>query len=187
MIIIYKNFLEEKEKLYQYFYFLNYLKKILETLSLINEEKLFGIKINKMEINKEFFLQYQIQENSAEIYTKHLIWFKNMIYYFDEIIPVNISLFDLEGAIIFIYFKYYKKKYEGKIEKQNLRNIFPFLMLSNKHLKPPIKKYDLLDSKKMKLFNLIKYYDDDIEIDIEKSELIFGKHNLTKLHLIHLI
>ena len=176
VIIIFENFLEEKDKLYQYFYFLNYLKKILTTLSLINEEKLYGIKINKMEINKEFFLQYQIEEKSAEIYTKNLTWFKNMINYFDEIIPANNSLFDLEEAIISIYFKYYKKKYKGKIDKK----IFPFLMLSNKNLKPIIKKYDLLDSKKMikELFNIIKYYDEEIEINYEKNEIIFGKHKL---------
>ena len=51
-----------------------------------------------MKCNKEFFLQYinNIDHNKADKYTNILIRFKNMIYYFDKIIPKRINILDLE-------------------------------------------------------------------------------------------
>ena len=78
---------------------------ILSNLSEINEEKLFGIKINKMECNKEFFLKYNIKQDISITYARILIWFKNMIKYFDDIIPDKISTNELEFSILSIYYK----------------------------------------------------------------------------------
>ena len=78
VIQILQEFIEEKDSIYEYFYFLIYLKDILDKLTIINEEKLFGIRINKMESDINFFNQYGIKEQ-ASFYANTLFWFRNMI------------------------------------------------------------------------------------------------------------
>ena len=179
VIIIFKEFLEEKDKLYQYLYFLVYLKKILMKLNLINEERLYGIKINKMEVNKEFFHKYKIEENQSIIYEKDLIWFKNMIYYFNEIIPERIPILDLEGIIFSLYYKYFKQFYQGKFEKQKFKKFYPFLILSNNILREKAKKYDFYNTNcwEKELYNVLKYYDDIIDFDIDKEQIYIKKYD----------
>ena len=72
------------------------LKEILDKLTIINEEKLLGIKIDKIKTNKNFFIQYGIKENDAIKYSRILFWFKNIIKFFEDIFPKKISILDLE-------------------------------------------------------------------------------------------
>ena len=94
VIKIFQEFLKEKDILYQYFYFLIYLKEILDKLKIINEEKLNGIKIKDMKSNEHYFIQYDIQKNKAIDYSSILYWFRNMINYFEDIIPKKIPILD---------------------------------------------------------------------------------------------
>ena len=158
VINIMQDFLEEDDKLFQKLYFLNYLKNILSNLNEINEEKLYGIKLNKMECNKEFFLQYNIKEDVSITYARILIWFKNMINYFDDIIPEKISLSELELSILSIYYKAIKEQYKGKIEENQIFEYFPFLMLSNVDMREILKKFNFYkkNSGGYELFNILK-------------------------------
>ena len=180
VISIFKDFIEEKDKLYQYFYFLIYLKKIFNNLSIINEEKLYGIKINKMDCKIEFFKQYHINENVAALYAKDLIWIQNMIKYFNEIIPENITILNLEDALISIYYKYFKKEYKTEFSNRDIEKLFPFWILSNKNLRNIAKKFEFFkeNCKEKELYNILKCYDDIINIDIEKKEIHLEKYNI---------
>ena len=181
VIVIFQEFLDEKDIIFQYFYFLTYLKKILSKLNILKEEKLYGIKINKMECNKEFFSQYKINEDLSIIYINDLIWFKNMIFYFDAIVPEKISVLNLEGAIIYIYYKYFKKLYVEKLGKKAFLKIFPFIIISSDILKEKAKKFEFynMDKKQKELFNILKYYDDKIEIDIDKKMINIPKYDFS--------
>ena len=150
VITIYQLFLEENDEYYQCLYFLHYLKKILSDLILIDEEKLYILKIKDMKCNKEFFLQYinNINHNLADKYTKILIRFKNMIYYFDKIIPKRINILDLENSIFALYYKHYYEQYNKK--SNNFMNYFPFLLLSNQNLREKAKKLEILMYLRMK-------------------------------------
>ena len=172
VIQIVQAFLEENNKLYQNLYFLNYLKSILDKLNGINEDKLYGIRINKMVCDKNYFLKYNKDEKLSEKYTKILINFKNMIHYFDDLIPKTISILDLEKSIIAIYYKYYKEKYEN-INERDFDNYFPFLLLSNPNLRGTIKKFefDKLKYPLKELYNILKFYDGEINFDINKEEI----------------
>ena len=183
VIIIIKLFLEENDKLYQYLYFLNYLKKILVDLSSIDEDQkiLYGLKINKMECNKNFFMQYNIKEDLAIKYTKILIKFKNMIYYFEKIIPEKIFVLELEKSIFAIYYKFYQGQYKDIFENNmDYRSIFPFILLSNQNFRGKLKKLEFCDIKGdlIDLFNLLKFYDGEINIDLYKKEIYIIKYDL---------
>ena len=108
VIQILQEFIEEKDSIYEYFYFLIYLKDILDKLTIINEEKLFGIRINKMERDINFFNQYGIKEQ-ASFYANTLFWFRNMINSFEDNIPKKIRPLDLVIAILCIYFRSIEK------------------------------------------------------------------------------
>ena len=180
LIIIINDFLEEDDKLYQKLYFLNYLRMILSNLSEINEEKLFGIKINKMECNKEFFLKYNIKEDVSITYARILIWFKNMIKYFDDIIPDKISTNELEFSILSIYYKSFKKQYK-EIKENQLFEYFIFFMLSKIHLRRIVKKYSVLKKNSVgyDLFNILKNYNDEIKVNIHERKIDIEKYNLS--------
>ena len=131
IIVIFQAFIEANTDLYQYLYFLNYLKKILSHLNLIKEEKLNGIKISTIKCNKEYFLKYGIEEDLAIKYTKIFIWFNNMINYFDKIIPEKISIIYLEKSLISLCYKYcdnlrvnfpFKKDFKIKIDQKSSQN-----------------------------------------------------------------
>jgi len=174
VIIIFKEFLEEKDKLYQYLYFLIYLEKILTNLISINEEKLYGIKINKMKCNKDFFIQYNIIEKKAKDYSETLTWFKNMINYFEDFIPKTISILDLEISIFSIYYKYYKKKLKELNKAKYEKKLIPFLLLSNKSLRQITKRINLPKkefNEYYELYNILKNYNGEIYIDINKEEI----------------
>ena len=170
-------FLEEKHKLFKNLYFLIYLKKILEKLNEITEDKLEGIKINNMECDKNYFLKYNKNDKLAEKYKRILIYFKNMMFYFEKkIIPKEISVLDLENSIYAIYYKYYKKIYKGKDEKE-LKNYFPFLLLSNKNLKKNLRdkiknlEINFSNNKLGELYKNLKLYDKEINFDINTKEI----------------
>ena len=186
VIMIMQGFLKEKDKLYTNLYFLNYLKKILMELSSIKEENLNGIKINKMKCDKEFFLKYNIKERQAKEYTNKLIRFKNMIYYFEEFIPKEISILDMENCIFALYYKYYKTKYKSEFKKDdNFKKYFPFLLLEDDNLRDKIKRLEFknADSGLSKLFNILKFYEKTIEFDI-KNKKLFIPYDLYSISLI---
>ena len=168
VIKIFQEFLEEKDELYQYFYFLIYLKEILDKLKIINEDKLNGIKIKDMKSNENYFIQINIQKNKAFDYARILYWFRNMINYFEDIIPKKIAIIDLESSIICLYYRYYKKIYKNKDK------IIIFLMLSNKCLREVLRKiYLKFSNQKFKtLYDIFLFYDNEINIDIENEEII---------------
>ena len=182
VIKILKEFLEEKDELYQQLYFLFYLRKFLYDLSSIDNDKLNGIKLKKMECNKEFFLKYNIKETLSEKYAKILIRSKNLIYYFNDIIPQKISILEFEKSIIAIYYKYYKKEYENQIKTyENFENYFPFLLLANSSLKIIMKKWNFpnLNKNLKELYNILKYYNGSIEVNIIKKEIYIERYMLT--------
>ena len=182
VIQIIQTFLEEKSQLYQNLYFLYYLKKFLEDLNLIKEDKLDGIRINKMACNKNYFSKYNKNEKIAIEYARILTNFKNMIYFFDELVPKSISVLDLENSMITIYYNYYKKQYE-EILKNNFNNYFPFLLLSNKNLKGKLQKvefnYLITKYSLLELFNILKFYEGEIDFDVDKKELCINEFLLT--------
>ena len=49
-----------------------------------------------MKSNENYFIQYDISKNKANDYTNKLFWFRNMINYFEDIIPKKICIIDLE-------------------------------------------------------------------------------------------
>ena len=173
VITIYQLFLEENEEYYQCLYFLLYLKLILSDLCSIDEEKLYIIKIKHMKCNKEFFLQYinNIDHNKADKYTNILIRFKNMIYYFDKIIPKRINILDLENSIFSFYYKYYYEQFDKK--NKNFMQYFPFLLLSNQNLREKAKKLEFknkeIPKNIIKLFNTLKLYSNNGEINVDTS------------------
>ena len=182
VINILKVFIEEKDELYQSLYFLNYLKLILNDLLLIDNDKLNGIKINKMDCNKDFFLKYNIDEDLSNKYSKILIRFKNLIYYFNDIIPEKISIIDMKKSIVAIYYKYYKAEFQKqRKDDKNFEDYFPFILLSNPYLKGKVKKmnFSYLKNDLWKLYNILKYYDDTIDVDINKKEINIKKYMLS--------
>ena len=185
VINILKEFLEEKDELHQYFYFIYYLRKFLNDLSVIDHDKLNGIKLKKFECNKKFFLNYNIDENLSNKYAKILIRFKNMICFFKEIIPEKICILELEKCIIALYYKYYQNLYKNKLKTiQNFENYFPFFLLSKSKLKGKIKKWNFpyLKENLKELYNLLKFYDGIIELDITNNTIYLKKFMQT-IHL----
>ena len=185
VIIIFQEFLEENDKLYQYLYFLIYLEKILTNLSSINEEKLYGIKINKMKCNKDFFMQYNIIEKNAIEYSRTLTWFKNMINYFEDIIPKTISILDLEISIFSIYYKHYKKKLKELNKAKYEKKLIPFLLLSNKSLRQITKRIKFPKkefNESYELYNILKYYNGEIDLDISKEEIKISNEIIISLN-----
>jgi hypothetical protein len=156
------------------------LKKILDDLNQIKEDKLDGIKLNKMDYNN--FLQINKNENLSAEYTKILFNFKNMIYFFDEIIPKEISILELENSIFAIYYKYYKKKYEGQIGKDDFEDYFPFILLSNNNLKDEMKKKLQFsqNSKRnlVELYKILSLYDGKIDFNENKKEISINELGL---------
>ena len=171
---IFNTFLDEKNGDY---YFLLNLKKALDILNKINIEKIFGIKINKMMNNKNYFNQYGLPENKSIYYSKILFWFRNMIKYLEAIIPKKINNSKLENIIVCLYYKHYKKKYK--------ENLILFLMLSNHSLRRILRKIDIIISneKIKELYNILLFYDDPISVDIEYEEIIFSNQKISLKNL----
>ena len=122
-----------------------------------------------MKSNENYFIQYDISKNKANDYTNKLFWFRNMINYFEDIIPKKICIIDLESSIICIFDKYYKEIYKNK-EKMII-----FKMLSNKCLREILRKINLKFPKEnsiKKLYDILLFYDNEIKIDIENEEIL---------------
>ena len=177
VIIVLQKFFDEKNELYQYFYFLIYLKDILNNFyKIFNIEKhylkLSGIKINKMIDNKNYFIQIGIEEEKAIKYSNRLSWFRNMIECFNEIIPQKISVLNLQKSIILICYQFYKNEIDNN-------HLIYFKMLSNKNLRKILKKFDLksLNNSMKELYDILLFYEDEIEIDEKNEKIILN--NLT--------
>ena len=106
------------------------------------------------------------------LFARILYWFRNMINYFEDIIPKKVPIINLESSIIFMYYQYYKKIYKKK------DIIIIFLMLSNNYLRELLRKIGLKlpnNSNKIlynTLYNILLFYDNEINIDIENEEII---------------
>ena len=93
----------------------------MDTLKIINEEKLNGIKLKDMKSNENYFIQYDMPTDKAIDYGNKLYWFRNMINYFEDIIPKKICIIDLESSIICIFYKFYKEIYKNKEKRLYLK------------------------------------------------------------------
>ena len=88
-------------------------------------------------------------------------------------------MWDLEGIIFSLYYKYFKQFYQGKFEKQKFKKFYPFLILSNNILREKAKKYDFYNTNcwEKELYNVLKYYDDIIDFDIDKEQIYIKKYD----------
>ena len=108
-----------------------------------------------------------------------------MICFFKEIIPEKICILELEKCIIALYYKYYQNLYKNKLKTiQNFENYFPFFLLSKSKLKGKIKKWNFpyLKENLKELYNLLKFYDGIIELDITNNTIYLKKFMQT-IHL----
>ena len=125
-----------------------------------------------MKNNKNYFIQYGLDERKSIFFSRRLFYFRNMIKYLEVIIPKNITNTILDNIIVSLYYKYYIKAYKNE-------NLTLFKMLSNKSIRPILQKIDLYipNDKIKKLYDILLFYkeNDSMVIDIDKEEFTFFK------------
>jgi len=166
VITIFKTFIKEEQNLFKYFYFLIYLKEILDIIKDICNDKEFCWKeLNKFENNK---------------YDEKMYYFRNKLNLFNDLIPSEIDMEILEEKIIGLFYKYYFRNKKKEI------NIY-FNMLSHKSLRPLLQKYKINfpeNEKAEKLFKYLLNFKNRIEVKEENEEIIITLQNFNnKIYL----
>ncbi|KAG4105393.1 hypothetical protein H8356DRAFT_1027608 [Neocallimastix lanati (nom. inval.)] len=182
VLCILEELIPNNEQIYSNIYYLKQFNMLLGELAAIKNTKIKGLKLETLEISKEFFLQfYELTddgEKNAENNAKTVYWFRNAIKGFDFLIPENVLLIDLRLSIISIYYNYYYKEYKQlessqKIDIKNISvdNYIHLKMLENIELRKILRFYNFskLDKNIRKIFNILVYYDKLITIEIEES------------------
>ena len=111
---ILEKFINKDDEMFGIFYYLKYLSWIFSELLEIKIEKIYGIKIKTMTHNKEFFNNYEVDENKSFDYANKLFFFRNFLSGFHFLIPEYIPLIDLNMSIISFYMIYFSEKYENE-------------------------------------------------------------------------
>ena len=174
--IILEEFFKPNDDLYQCYYFIKCLHGLIGKLIKIDNEKLPNLTINKLE---SIF-----NVNNNRMYERCIIWFKNIIKNFDDIIPFKINILNLEKFYLKQFYNYYSKV--NPEDKNKWINIH-FKMIENNSLKKILKHIDISfnkEYKKKEIYTSLITYDDKnnnkfhvhydkkgIEIEINQKKL----------------